>query len=332
MGCPLLFKCVNKQKINMPITENNFTAAELSAAVTANPALAAELKTFGSTAGYAIRDTEEEKTFLGNYEKQVAGKITSDFANNIEKDVATIWGQPKKENEKYHDYLKRVITEAKTGMDTTKQELDALKASSTGTPADKDRIKQLEDLLTTQKNEFTSEKEKLSGELNQTKVTGELGKSLGKLQARYQKGIAPELAATFEATVVADVAKRTRFVDGKYVIVDPADNTKVLIDPVTYANKTLDQELEEKLGPILEKGQAGAGAGQQQQSQQQQSGADAQGVVKDADGKVTDITILPADVKTQVQLADFMKKHAVAQGTIEFNKIWEKLGKNLPLR
>lgn len=312
----------------MPITENNFTAAELQAAVTANPALAAELKTFGTTANYVIRSKDEDTTFMTNFEKDFAGKKTSEFANAVEADILATWGQPKKENEKYHDYLKRVIGEAKTGVSEAQKALNDFKASSNGTPQDKDRIKQLEDLLASEKQSFTTEKGKLETQISEIQTGSEIKTSIAGLRARYQKGIATEIASAFEGQIVADVQKNTRLVDGKYVVVD-AEN-KVIMDKTTYAPKAIAAILEERLAPIMDNGQAGAGAGGNSQQQQQQ--ADGEGLVKDATGKITDIVALPADVKTQMQLTDYMKKLALVQGTPEYNIIFKKYGEKLPLR
>lgn len=317
----------------MPITENNFTADELQAAVTANPALAAQLKTFGEKAGYKIRTNDEDTAFLGNFEKQKVDAKTFEFATNIEKDIKEVFNEDKLENEKYHDYLKRVAGKATTALASMKTELAALKADPHNSTADKQRITQLEGLIQSEKEGASGKLKEKDAQITDLKNTFEVERSLNKIRSAYVLGI-PEIAITaMEQAVIADIKKSMKEIEpGKFVILDPATGLPKL-DATTLAPISIENALKEKLVDIIDKQkiQTGTGTGQQQQQQQNQ---DTPGVIKDAAGKITDVTAVPADVKTQVALDDYLLKLGLLADSIEYNKIRTALiEKNkLPLR
>ena len=104
--------------------------------------------------GLIVRTSDEEKSFMENYEKNVlpskieAGveeKIksrVSEFATRIEQDVFESSGIPKNEGEKYYDYQKRIIGELKGKPSDSEQILkDQLKIYQ-------DKTKELSDKLT----------------------------------------------------------------------------------------------------------------------------------------------------------------------------------------
>lgn len=312
----------------MAITDNSFTASELAAAIQTNPALAAELKTFGTTAGYAVRSTAEETEYLKNYETNVIGKKTSEFANNIEKDILETSGVAKLENEKYHDYMKRVITENKTKLGTMESELKTLKESSGGSAGEKSRITQLENAIAAEKAGYTEKLTAKDTEIHKLKTSYAIEKDLAPLRVKYQPGIPASIAAIFEQNVISTLIPKIKDIDGTLVVLGE-DNNPVL-DATTFKPKTLAQVLEESMADILDKGKQQTGAGTA--GGDGGAGADQTGLVKDAEGKVTSVASVPADVKTRIQLTDHLLKLGLTVGSKEYNDAMAKFGEKLPLR
>jgi hypothetical protein len=316
----------------MPITENNFTADELQAALTANPALAAQLKSFGEKANYRIRTADEEATFLSGFEKQKVDAKTFEFATGIEKDVLEASGEPKLENEKYHEYLKRVFGTTKQTLTQMKTELEQLKADPNKNTADRQRIAQLEGLLTTEKTTAGDKLKQKDAIITDLKFGFEIEKGMAKIRGAYIPGV-PEFAIqAAEAKVIADIKKSMKEVEigGKteLVILDAQGAPK--LDPATYQPVTIEAELKERLADLIDKARVLTGTGTKQEQQQQQQASE--GVVKDATGKITDVTSVPAEVKTKTQLHEYLSKLGLLADSEEFNKIYTKLGEKLPLR
>lgn len=315
----------------MAITDNNFNAQELQAALAANPALAAELKTFGTAAGYQIRTSDEETEFLKNHETTIVNRKTSEIGAAIEKDVLDVFGEPKKENEKYHDYVKRAIKSSKEGLSAMKTELEALKAAGGSTSeADKQRITALENAIATEKESLGSkitEKDKLIHELKTGIV---IEKSLSPLRAKYKTGIPESVLSTFENNVVSKISSSMKEIDGNMVIVDKDGNA--VLDPATYKAISVSAFLENELKEVLDEGRQQGGAGSGKEGQQQQHQQTIDGVKKDESGAIVEVESVPATVKSKVQLTEYLLSIGVTSGSKASIQAFEKFGKTLPLK
>lgn len=313
----------------MAITEDQFTADELVAVITKNPALAAELKTFGTKANYHIRTADEENTFVTGLKTETINSKTSEFANAIEKDIKGAFGVDKLENEKYHDYLKRVAGATTSQLAQMKTELETLKADPDKTGADKVRITQLEAAIQTEKTGATAKLAEKDKAILDLKAGFETERALNKIRATYVLGI-PELAIkAVEEAATAQLKARMKEIDGKLLIMDE-DGVTPLLDKTTYKPVEPEGWLKEKLADIIDKGRQATGTGQQQQQQQQNQAVE--GVVKDAAGVITDITSIPETVKSRVDLHDYLGTLGLTVDSAIFNKMYEKYGAKLPLR
>lgn len=314
----------------MAITDNSFTAQELGAAIQANPALAAELKTFGSSTGYVVRNKDEDSEFMTNYENQIISKKTSEIANGIERDVAEVFGEPKLENEKYHDYAKRAILSSKQKLtDLDKQLKEAKEAAGTnGSVTEKARIKQLEDAILAEQKTAGTKIEEKDKEIHKLKSSFAIERALAPLRTKYKPGLPESVISVFEANIIEKLTNSMKEVDGQIVILD--EKGEPVLDKNTYKIKTIAQVLEENLSDILDNGKQQAGAGTTESGQNPLNSAG--GAVKDAQGKITAVTSVPSDIKTKVQLTNYLLKLGLTIDSKEYSEAHAKFGENLPLR
>lgn len=117
------------------------TLEEITTALTADEALLTGVVSELKTKGYSIRNSDEEKLFLENYEKNVLPSRVesevetrikarvSELASGVEKDIFDVSGIVKEPNEKYYEYTKRVLNTLKEtkGSDTESLLKDRLK-------------------------------------------------------------------------------------------------------------------------------------------------------------------------------------------------------------
>jgi chorismate mutase len=312
----------------MPITENNFTGDELRAAITANKdvllpivrgVLSTDLK-------MTVQDEAEHNTFKQNYENEIVGRKTGEWAQLLEKDVKELTGIDKTGNdEKYYDYFKRATSTALAERNTLKTELATLKSQHNPTAADKARIEQLEQGLATKETEFGTEKQKLQSKIHELTVGNNLAGGLAKIRSLYKKDIDPSIIETVERVAVQDLTKMAEVqADGKLIY--KGEDGKVLTDQVLYQPLTGEQLLMERLKGLIDAGR-----------QQQGAGGAAGGAAGAAgDGGAPEgaqpITALPAEVTTKLKLTEYMQKMGWTTSNPEWNKTFDKLGAKLPLK
>ena len=84
--------------------------------------------------GYVVRNQEEEKTFIENYEKNVLpnkvgegiGERVKEIATRYEQELLEITGMNKEPNEKYYDFQKRVFKQLTESNGQSKELIDQL--------------------------------------------------------------------------------------------------------------------------------------------------------------------------------------------------------------
>lgn len=312
----------------MPITENKFTGDELTAALTANSAeLTPIIKGVLGNLKYVVRDEAEETTFKTNYESTVVGTKTKEFADKLEADVLALTGIKKKDaNEKYYDYFKRATTEKLAAVTALQTELDALKLNHNPSAADKKRIEQLEAAVLEKETALTTHKTEAQKQIAQLKVGNELAAEVAKLRTRYKADIPAGVIEIVEKTAMQQLlAIAVVQDDGKVTYMGP--DGKPIVDTANYQPKTADKLLEDALKDILDPGKVQPGAGSGAPGA---GGAPAPGA--GGNGKKTVVTVLPPDVKSKVQLTDYLLKMGYTQDEEDFNKVYSELGKALPLR
>jgi hypothetical protein len=293
----------------MAITDGTFDAAEFEAALTANPALLDHVRPGLTKLGITPYTTAEFDTALGTK----IGEKTSEIHSAYEKDTLELTGIPKEGNEKAYVYLKRAVGSALTTRQSKIADLEQAIAAGSTDPTLK---AQLADL---QKKEVDwKEKEKGYGTTLFEKDVlldlrlGQVGLKLNEALPKSLQALALENA---EKKVLGMAKQQT--VDGTTSIVYMKNGTVALKDGVAATAGDL---LREELKDVLDNGQSGQGGGGQG------GGGGGKG------GKVNVPDTLPAEVKTQSQLMDYLAKLGVPADTDEFDTAFEKLSKGLPLR
>jgi len=306
----------------MPITDDNFTAEELTAVLEKKPELIGQIKPVLATRKFIVHDETEHANYLKTVvEPKIVGEANKKFHDNLDKDVKELFGEDKvAADEKSYVYLKRVAGAKMKVLGEMQTELDKLKKGHNPSEADKLRIAELEKGLQDKATEYDTELKKRDTVINKMKGTSAVEKELAPLRAKFKDNLPKAIVDNFEAGVIEDIVSKIRFKeDGGAVLYD---GDKLLTDPKTLLPLTVTQYLTEKLGDLIDTGKGGAGAG-----------GNGQGGKNDKkDGERTEFTAVPGDVKTKLALSDYLLKLGYIDGSKEFDEILEKHGKDLPLR
>lgn len=306
----------------MAITNNEFTQEELVAAVTAKPELlSGVIIPHLASNKYVVRDEATEKSYLETYGNQKVGEYTSKVATEVETFLETTTGIKKKDaNEKWYDYNQRVAKELfqrsttlQTERDTAQQELTKLRGTANLTDAEKQRIADLEKTLETTKTDF--ETYKTTTETNQMKA---------KAENAILSDVAPVRNTFFKdkkfekAIEVMHNTTMKELLDGAQV--DPhtgkviffgADKKALIKDGQYITAKDL---YAEKMKDFIDAGKKQPGAG------------------GNGDDIESDIEGVPAGIRNQVQLTEYLQKKGMTAGSTEFQTEFNKYASKLPRR
>jgi hypothetical protein len=289
----------------MPITDNTFDAAELEAAAAANPALLETVK------------SSLEKLGL---RKSIADETTSNVLTTLDTEWAQESGIAKEPNEKTHAYAKRIVgalKSATTPLQTKIAELETAIAAGNGNATMQAQLDQYK----TKEAEWQTKEQDYGTRLFQAEVRGDV--KLGRVGLKFTEGLPKSLVelafGEAEKKIVAMAAPQTA---GDQTTIVYMENGKVKLgkdnQPATAADL-----LQEQLKEILDTGVEGAGGGGQGGQHPPRLDAQGQVVVPDA---------LPATVKNQGQLIDYLVGLGVKKDTDAFDKAFDKLKGALPLR
>lgn len=307
----------------MPITENTFTPEELTSALTANKdALLPIVKSvLGNGFKFTIQDETEHNSFKQNFEADVIARKTSEWAQNLEKDVKELTGIEKESaNEKYYDYFKRATKAKLDSVTRLEAELATLKDKSNPSEADKKRIQQLEAGIQEKETTYKAQLQEKDGIIHSLKVGNELQSALAKLRANYKADIPASIVEIVENTAIQQLTKSAKFQeDNKLTFLN--DKGEVIVNPANYQPQTAEALLKDMLKDLIDAGRTATGTGTGNNSQQQQQ-----------QGQTGPITAIPADVTTKVLLTAYLLKQGLTQGSKEFDEAFNKFGANLPLR
>lgn len=298
----------------MALTDDTFTVEEFQAAVAKNPALKDVAVASVKHLGLTPYTKEEFDTEVG---KQIGTK-TSEIYSGIDKDLFDVTGMAKEGTEKTYDYVKRVAGVLKTDLTARQTKIAELETAISAGSTDPTLKAQLAELQ--QKETAWQEKEKKFGTtLFEKDVLLDL--RLGQVGLKLNEAV-PEslrkLAVKNAEQTVLGMAKAST-VEGVTSIVYMRDGQVVLHDGKAATAADL---LREELKDVIDTGHQGAGGG----------GTGGAGGAGGKGGKVTVPDTLPADVKNQGQLIDYLLKLGVPNETPEFDTAFDKLAKGLPLR
>mgnify|MGYP006921290910 CR=1 FL=1 len=302
----------------MPITENSFSAEELQAAIEQNPELINTVKTTLSGKKFIIQDESEHDVFKQNYAQSITRDLTKQHAEKLEADVLELTGIVKKPDEKYYEYLKRATKEALGDRESMKNELTLLKEKGNPNVADKARIEQLEKAIIERNNEIEQLKTNSKKEVTEVKAMASIENAISSFKSQYKKGMPESLVSLAEKNALNNLKAMAQVDDNGNVIFVDKDG-KPMVDDKTFKPLSAKDLLANELKDLIETGRKGAGTG---------SGDDDQNDPNKGKGKFTQ---LPSEVKTRVQLTDYLLTLGYVKGSTEFDAVLEA-NKNLPLR
>jgi gas vesicle protein len=304
----------------MAITDNSFTAAEVQAAVAANPALFSELKNGLTPLGHHAIGKEEYETFVSTEREKIAASKTQEIYTAIDNDVRSASGIDKvNPHEKTYDYLKRAVSSLKTGREDLQTQITTLKeqiAKGDGNQAMKDQLAALQTELKGYKEEKEPQFQK---QLFAKDV--ELQYSLGLRDIAIKKGLPESLVKLAQDNAKAAMVSMAKAdANGGIYYVDK--DGKTILDGVNPAGATY--VLKALLSDIIDTGQQQPGGGSKTPT-----GPVTNTGVKNADG--VEITI-PDTIKSQQELHEYLSSQGLTADSKEFNELYKKHGAKLPLR
>ncbi len=308
----------------MAITENNFTAAEITAAVTANPALLTELKGGLTPLGHHAIAKEEHAGFVEQERTRISAEKTAEIYGKLDDDFLSVSGIPKQTpQEKTYEYAKRVLTTLKekpTALQAKITELEG-KVAAGGDQATKDLLAaaqaQLNDYKTVKEPQW--QKDSFAKDVS---MDVELGLREIKLKAGLPESIVKSHIANIKAQLINSAA-----VDANGRIYYKDANGQAILDGVNLAGAKF--VLNTLLTDIIDTGKQQEGAGGKTPA-----GAATKTDVKNADGK--DIEV-PAGLGSQEELTAFLMGQGLKSSDPGFVKLFSEHnkgadGKALPLR
>jgi len=306
----------------MALTDNTFTAEEFAAATTANPELLKTVSGHLTAQKWHVMPDADHQTYLKNYEANVIGVKTKEFADNIEKDVEALTGIKKSDsNMKYYDYLKTAVAKKLESVTELEKQITTLKEKGGTSELDKQRIAALEQQIEKTKGEYSDKLTAAQIELNNTRSLHTIEKALSPHRAAYKSTIPKEMAEMYESNIIADVQKRYKIQDDGTVTLLQDDGKTVMLN-AKFAPMSVDEYVADKIKPLLDEGKKLEGAGTKKDDAAAAAGS---GEAKKWDG------VLPADVKTQVQLSNYLYGIGVTSDSKEYKEAMEKY-KELPMR
>lgn len=120
----------------MAITENLFTKEELKAALETNPTLLDVIKETATGMNVFVYKDTELNSFLETKKQEFVGEATSKIYSQLDQDVIALTGATKGQ-EKTYEFIKRVLSEAKTKQTELEGQIQTLDQQVKTTGADK---------------------------------------------------------------------------------------------------------------------------------------------------------------------------------------------------
>ena len=297
------------------ITDNNFTDAELDAALTANPALLEKaVKVALTKREYNLRSKDEEATYLSNLETQHISKHVSAFAPQLEKAVKDYTGLEKVDaTEKYFDYNARALKTLAQEKKDLDEKIKTLESTSDLSALER---KQLNDAIELNKQYEKKVKEVTDGsakEVSKAKMENKIIQQMNAVTPKLIKDTRPGIAAAQEIMsrqIKSDIENMAEEVGGKIVLKDSAGNA--LTNKNDGSFMTVAQYYEAKMteAGFVDNGKTQPGAGGE---------------------RPDEVTSVPGGCKTQSELLEWLRNNTMkgkSQG--ELLKEFDKYGHLLP--
>lgn len=286
------------------------TLAEIIAKATENPALQKEIVMWA-------KDTTEGKEILTNHAKVEVDKAisekTAEIHTSYDNDIFEVLGARKKNDQKTYEFVKSLATELKELRDAK------------GKLNESEKVKELEAEIKKMKEdgaynehykkiheEAQAEWKKQKGELEEkiaqkekeylsAQVEADL--EAGRAKLKFKEGIPQEAIDAMVKVQREELLKNAKIIDGK-VIYHKEDGQPMMNKE--YKTITSEEIWKEKLGSLIEDGDAGAGSGGKAPTDPKKAGS----VIKTGEGD---------NAKTKLVL-----DRSMFSTKVEFNRIAEK--------
>lgn len=285
-----------------------------------------------TAAGFLVRTIDDEAKFLKNFkesevEKEIGNRI-GQVHQRYDDDLFELTGKKKESGQKTYDFNKQVIRELKqqsekvSEYETKVKDLEKKLKDGYGDDQLKEQLLQAQKELNAVRETYKKDKDSWAGEKseheNKIKTFQKETILNATISALSLKDDALIPKAAKEALIrekKAQLLAMSDLQDGKLIF--KSDKGEILrnkdnaLEPMT-ASDLLTSELKD----IIEVKPAGRGTG-------------GQGGTPSGQGKLT--VQIPATIKTQHQLSQFLMEAGLARGTKEYQEAFNQAGKELPL-
>jgi hypothetical protein len=292
------------------------------------------IESYLGKAGYVVRTTDAEKSFLESHTQQQIDQHTSKFATNLENDVKQLTGIDKVANEKYYDYFKRATTARLQKISDLETKIaDYEKKGGAGSET---IIADLKNQLTSAQDTYTktiSEKEKALQDLQSqffgTRLNGTWDSALGEMRGKFIDN--QFLNAELEMRKTRFFNEHTAEESNGQIVFKNKTTGKILISTKDGKPKSTAEVTAELYVDLIDKKKTQGGSGSGGGGNGGEGGAGGGGDNTLAKYKETQI---PADkIKTGVQLHDYMKNELKwDQSTKEFGEAFKHFMTTMKLR
>lgn len=269
---------------------------------------------------FAIRDKTEESTFLDNYKKDVIEKELPTRIKAVhdqyDKDTKELFGMDRDANEKSYDYLKRAgktkLGELNASADKIK-ELEAAIAKGDTSAAMKKKLEEEEANWKTKVKQYEQRIKDLETETQVTSKAADVKLLYGEIKKTFVKTL-PPMFSKAESATLSEAISNSIAKDGKLYMANPDGTVR---RTKTYEEITVEDFLKAEFKDVIEEKRKTGGAGSPPGG----------GNDPIDPTKITPDTFeKPDNVKTKVELTEYMIGLGIKQGTPLFNHIWRKYG------
>lgn len=268
---------------------------------------------------YVIRTEDDDKKFLENYGKSVLEKeldpAISKVHNQYDDDLEKIFGERKKPGEKTYNFMKdkfKTWKEKAERVENLEGEIETLKKGSPEVESKLREIKSLQGQMDKLRQDYEGKITEMSKQNLKNNVKSEIERGL--LGLKVKPGIPEAMKQLYVDKIIDDLAANAEIRDGKVVFLD--GEGKALRDPSTMAPYTAEALLKERMKDVIDIGHQVKGPGIQDP------------VRKDTNGELN--IILPDNIRTKVQLGDYLVKElGIKNTTKEYRDAYAKYSKGL---
>jgi|GEM_PF-3088892 len=301
----------------MAISDNTFDAAELDAALTANPALKDHVLASVKKLGFTPYTKDEFDSELG---KQIGAK-TSELYTGLDNDIFTASGIAKEGTEKTYDYAKRVIGGLKSAPTALQQKITDLEQKIAQGSGDATLKAQLE-AAQAKEQEYQTKLQQAQTESFQKDVKLDVRDGLRglKFDPTVKESVRNVLVDNATAQIIS-MAKVQDNADGSKQVVYVKDGKTLLNKENLPADASF--ILSDLLKDVLDTGHQGQGGG---------AGRNDNGSGLNDDGTVKVPDTRPATVTTKMQVNAWLLGLGVKKDTKQFDEAYAKHSQGLPLQ